>query len=144
MVEIRKASAEDAADVWRLICLLEDRTFDRAAFERIFRGQLASPAWCCLIALDETGAAVGMINIRIDEQLHHAARVAQILELVVDPGARSGGIGHELFQAGVSAARDAGCVQIELETSTWREGAHRFYKREGMVFDHRYYTMSLV
>lgn len=144
MVKIREASAEDAADVWHLICLLEDRTFDRAAFERIFRGQFASPLWCCLIARDEAGAAVGMINIRMDEQLHHAARVAQILELVVDPSARSGGIGHELFQAGVSAARDAGCVRIELETSTWREGAHRFYEREGMFFDHRYYTMPLV
>ena len=78
-----------------------------------------------------SAAAVGMINIRMDEQLHHAAQVAQILELVVDPGARSGGIGHELFRAGVSAARDASCVQIELETSTWREGGAPVLRARG-------------
>ncbi len=81
--------------------------------------------------------------MRFEEQLHHAERVAAILELVVDPAVRSGGVGHALFAAGCEAARAAGCVQIELETGSWREGAHRFYEREGMIFDHRYYTMKL-
>ncbi len=48
-----------------------------------------------------------------------------------------------IIQPAAAAAREAGCVQIELETSCWRASAHRFYEREGMVFDHRSYTMKL-
>ena len=81
--------------------------------------------------------------MRFDEQLLHALLGAEILDVVVDSAVRSGGVGHALFAAGCEAARAAGCVQIELETGSWREGAHRFYEREGMIFDHRYYTMKL-
>ena len=141
---VEAATAADAERVWELVCILEDIELDHDACQRIFAEQLASPAWCCLVAREEPGApAVGVINMRFEEQLHHAERVAAILELVVDPAVRSGGAGHALFAAGCEAARAAGCVQIELETGSWREGAHRFYEREGMIFDHRYYTMKL-
>lgn len=142
MVEM--ATAADAERVWELMCILEDTELDHDACLRIFADELENPAYCCLVAREGPGApAAGCINLRFEEQLHHAGRVASILELVVDPDQRSGGIGHALFAAGCEAALTAGCLQIELETSCWREGAHRFYEREGMVFDHRYYTMKL-
>ena len=141
---IEDATQADAKRIWELICILEDLELPYGTFEDIYLHQLASEDYRCLVARTAPGApAVGAINLRLERQLHHAARVADIMELVVDPDARSGGVGHALFQAGCAAAREAACVQIELETSCWREGAHRFYEREGMTFDHRSYTMKL-
>ncbi len=143
-VIIEPATAHDAERIWQLVCILEDAELPRNAFERILRHQLEDDAYCCLVARDAAGqAASGFICLRFEEQLHHAARVAQILELIVDPALRSRGTGHELLVAGRAAAQEAGCVQVELETSSWRHDAHRFYEREGMIFDHRYYRLPL-
>lgn len=141
---IENATLTDTDRVVELECILENTELDYARCKKIFEAQLKNPSFCCLVARETPGApAAGLINIRFEDQLHHAARVAGILELVVDPACRGSRIGQALFRAGCAAAREAGCVQIELETSCWREGAHRFYEREGMVFDHHYYTMKL-
>lgn len=125
---IQPAVAADTRRVWELICILEDTELPLDAFEAIYLKQLRSDGYRCLMARESADApAAGVINIRIEPQLHHAARVADIMELVVDPACRSAGVGHELFQAGCAAAREAGCVQIELETSCWRASAHRSY-----------------
>lgn len=141
---IEPATLTDVQRVWELICILEDTALPFEEFERIYCEQLESDRYRCLLAREAAGAPVtGLINLRLEWQLHHAARVANIMELVVDPAGRNAGVGHALFQAGCTAAREAGCAQVELETSCWREGAHRFYEREGMTFDHRSYTMKL-
>ena len=146
---VESARESDAGRVHALMCELEARDLPADRVSAILRAQLAQAAADpasrrVLVARDEPGGpALGIVDLRMDEQLHHAARVATILELVVESGSRGRGVGRELFRAAVAAAREAGCVQVELETADHRTGAHRFYEREGMGCDHRYYTMPL-
>ena len=51
--------------------------------------------------------------------------------LVVDEGARGGGIGALLLAAAEQRAAALGCGQLELSSSLKREGAHRFYLAQG-------------
>ena len=48
--------AATAADAER-VCILEDTELDHDACQRIFAEQLASPAWCCLVAREEAGGS---------------------------------------------------------------------------------------
>ena len=81
-------------------------------------------------------------RVRFD-QLHHCARIAEIMELAVEEGCRGRGIGTVLFDRACALSAQAGCVQIELSCSCARHDAHRFYARKGMCLSHRRYIKTL-
>ena len=140
---IRYAEEKDEQQIRRLIEILEEQeTFPADAFHHVFSSQLASEKYLCLVE-EEENEIRGMLNLRIEEQLHHVLPVAQIMEFSVDPQYRSMGIGAALFEEAERIARDKGCERIELETSTWRKKAHSFYERMGMKPDHYYFTKDL-
>ena len=139
---IRTAEEKDTKAVQELIELLEDCTFDSENFARIFRDQLADERWTCFV-YEKEGEILACLNMRMEEQLHHCAKVAQILELIVKEDKRCQGIGAQLFRTACDHASENGCVQVELETSSWRKRAHAFYEREGMNDDHSFFTMKL-
>ena len=93
---IREAKAEDCAAVHALAEALEGCTLDGAAFREIYLRQRSSPAWRCLV-FETAGETVGFINMRIEAQLHHAGRVAEIVEFAVRDDLCGGGIGRRLF-----------------------------------------------
>lgn len=138
----RKCEERDVKEIKQLIDLLENRCFDEETFQRIYMKQLNDESYACFV-YEHDGKILGCLNMRMEEQLHHCSKVAQILEFCVSEESRSEGIGRQLFQYALSYAKENGCEQIELETSLWRKRAHAFYEREGMIFDHAYYTMKL-
>ena len=141
---IRKAQPEDCEAIWRLVCTLEETELDHDAFAAVFADQQADGRHVTLMWSEEADAPVqALMNMRIEVQLHHAAKVAEIQELVVDPSLRGRGVGKELFAAACDAARKADCARIELVTNQRRHGAHRFYEREGMHQTHYGYTLDL-
>lgn len=79
----------------------------------------------------------------MEDQLHHCARIAEIMELAVEEGCRGRGIGTVLFDRACALSAQAGCVQIELSCSCARHDAHRFYARKGMCLSHRRYIKTL-
>jgi PhnO protein len=139
---IRKSDEKDLEQIQRLTELLENREFDHEDFRRIYHAQLADPRYICFVWENETGIH-GLLNMRMEAQLHHCARTAQITELIVDEECRGKGTGKQLFTHACAYAKEQGCAQIELETSLWRKRAHAFYEREGMISDHAWYTMKL-
>lgn len=138
----RPAAAADCEAVHRLICELEGETLPFADFARIFAEQLADPHYCCLLC-DSGREIAGLLNLRMESQLHHAAKVAEILELAVTAAFRSQGIGKMLMAAACRTAKEAGCVRLEAACSRNRPGAHRFYLREGFADTHRRFSMPL-
>jgi GNAT superfamily N-acetyltransferase len=62
--------------------------------------------------------------------MHLAPAWGLISALVVDEGARGGGIGA-LLLAAAERGRSPGRSQLELSSSLKREGAHRFYLAQG-------------
>jgi len=74
---------------------------------------------------------VGYIHLRLERQLHHAALVVEVLELIIDDHHRSKHFGKKLLDFAVSYSKSIGASHIELTTNVVRERAHQFYIREG-------------
>jgi GNAT superfamily N-acetyltransferase len=83
-----------------------------------------------ILIADEDGRAVGWVHATIYTSLE-SGRVATLGGLVVDEAHRSGGIGAELLAAAEAWARDRGVERMVVRSRIAREGAHRFYVREG-------------
>lgn len=139
---VRMATAEDAPAVHRLVCELEQQTFDYDTFRERFISQLENPAMHCFI-LELDGTSAGYLNMRIDRHLHHACPTAEIIEFIVDDTTRGKGIGAKMFACARNLAVEQGCELIELASKLTRVDAHRFYERQGMTKTHAHLTMPL-
>lgn len=139
---IRPAAAEDLDAVYELICGMEAKRLPYPEFAAIYAAQLESPDYICLVC-EQDGRVVAECNLRFEYQLHHAARIAEIMELAVAPGCRNRGLGAELLREAAVAAIAQGCVQIELACNTLRTDAHRFYEREGFKRYHYKFSKPL-
>ena len=92
----------------------------------------------------DTGAmyrAVAYDMLRKGVDLADTARIAELLEFVVDSEYRSRGIGTEMFEYACAYAKEHSCVQIELVSSQRRIRAHHFYEERGMNRSHFGFTM---
>lgn len=106
---IRFGCAKDAAAVYRLICALEDAAFPRARFDQLYLAQCADERIFSLV-WEEDGEVIGFANVRMEDQLHHCARIAEIMELAVEEGCRGRGIGTVLFDRACALSAQAGCA----------------------------------
>ena len=138
----RPAEGRDLGAVYALICGMEAKELPYAGFAEIFSAQLADPDRLCLVC-ELDGEAAAVCNIRFEYQLHHAARIAEIMELAVAPGRRNCGLGADLLREAHAAAIANGCVQIELACNMLRHDAHRFYEREGFKRYHYKFSKPL-
>ncbi len=139
---IRMAQFTDEESLYQLICELEETNLNHAAFSHAWRAQWDDAHYVCLV-YEQAGVIIGVCNLRLEEQLHHAAWIAEILELSVKGSHRSAGIGKQLLAAACQLARQRGCIQIEVSSNVKRSAAHRFYQREGFQQKHYKFTMKL-
>ena len=127
----RKATVSDCKKVYDLICDMENKKLPYARFQEIFGDQLSNRNYYCLIREQDSHIA-GVLNLRLEEQLHHAENIAEIMEFAVDPDFRNQGIGKEMLEQACLIAKEHGCTQIEVACNQLRKDTHRFYSREGM------------
>lgn len=138
----RKAIIVDCDAVYNLICDMERTELPKETFREIFNEQLNDEHFYCLI-YELDSKAVGMLNLRFENQLHHTNRIAEIMEFVVDENYRDKGIGKQLFAQACTTAKENGCVQIEVACNQLRTDTDRFYKREGMQNFHYKFSKPL-
>ncbi len=139
---IRKAAAGDVEKVYHLINLLEGCEFPKIQFVSIYNEILQNQSH--RIFLYETeNEVLGIAHLRIENQLHHCGKVAEIMELIVGDSCRSKGIGTMLFNAMCSCAKESCCTQIEVTSNCSRIRAHKFYQKKGMRRSHYKFTMLL-
>lgn len=112
-VTFRKGKADDWKIVYDLICDMEGTELPAEAFRGIYDEKMDDSRFYCLLA-EENGEVLGVLNLRFEKQLHHAAAVAEIMEFSVSPACRGHGVGGAIFREACSLAREAGCVQIEV------------------------------
>ena len=139
---IRQAAETDIDDILSLCEELEECVFPADVFSHIYKNILENKDHVVLL-YEEEGSVCGFLHMRMEYQMHHCARIAEILELDVRAERRSEGIGKELFTAACEQARREDCVQIELVSNRRRADAHRFYETKGMVRTHYGFTMPL-
>ena len=131
----RKATLSDCRAVYHMICELEAKILPYKEFQDIFRKQLEDSHYECIIC-EENEHIIGVLNLRYEEQLHHAGVVAEILEFVIAESYRGKGPGKEMLAYALQRAKDNECIQIEVACNQLRKDTHRFYLREGLTNSH--------
>ncbi len=132
---IRKATSEDFADVYELICELCGSPvggMSLGALEKIYQANLLNDSKGLYVA-ECSGEIVGFISLTFDMGLSEAGKVVVIDELVVREKRRNNGVGSALVEYAIRHAKLTGCCLVELATSFRREDAHRFYEKNGFV-----------
>ncbi len=138
---IERAEFKDFLSVYELVCTLEECQLDKKRFEEIFRSMLKNPDRYALLVARTEKEVIGFADIRFEDLLHHVSKVAELLELVIEPQYRCEGVGQALFDQACHIAKERNCTQIECSSNLRRTRAHAFYLRNGMKNDH--YGFSL-
>lgn len=138
-MKIVNAKPEHFPQVYALICELEQEEPDRETFREIYARNLENPDITYLLALDGDEGC-GFASLHIQYLLHHAARIAELQEIVVAGDRRGQGLGALLFQEVRRLARAAGCPQLEVCCNRQRKESHKFYLRQGMEKSHYKFT----
>lgn len=139
---VRLGRQQDEARIYELLCCLEETVLEPEQFQQIYLEYLENPDIYCLV-YEKDGVPAGLLTLRCFPMLCRGGRVGEIAELVVDPSARSRGIGHQLLQKAEQLALEAGCIRLEVASNQKRKDAHRFYRREGLEETHRKFVKLL-
>ena len=83
-----------------------------------------------VLVAEEGEVLVGMCTVYRDIRSVRFGQRAWVEDLAVDPGRRSRGVGKSLLDGAKDWARERGATHLELDSSTTRTDAHRFYERE--------------
>jgi GNAT superfamily N-acetyltransferase len=114
---------------------------DRETYVARTRQLMASDGYR-LTALSEDGIVRAVAGWRLLDMLY-CGRFLSVDDLVSDPAARSRGHGKALLDWLKAEARREGCGHLELISNVVREGAHRFYFREGLAVDAFHFRVKL-
>ena len=139
---IRTAQPQDLETVYALMCELEAEELPRPAFDRMYAENLRNP-WIRYLLAEEEGAVCGLISLHAKEPLHRAARVGEVMELIVAEPWRGRGIGKALLAAAQAEGKAMGCAGLELHSSMGRTAAHAFYQHEGWEKHALFFTLDL-
>ena len=132
--EIRRATAEDAADLARLFTDF-NREFDEptpepeVAAERVAEHIERGHSTFLLVGDGPDGFA----QLRYQASLYSAGLEAHLQELYVVPALRGRGLGRALLEAAFEEARAAGADQIDLGTSEDDVAARGLYESAGFT-----------
>ena len=125
---IRPMRIEDARSVATLATQLGYPSREAQLAERIPRVLGLGDA--AALVTEDAGVVVAWIHVELRRTLV-ADPEAQVMALVVDERCRGRRIGAALMSEAERWARERGAVKLRVGSRTTREGAHRFYEREG-------------
>jgi len=125
---IRPVRIEDARSVATLATQLGYPSSEAQLAERI--PHVLGLGDAAAMVAEDAGAVVAWIHVELRRTLV-ADQEAQVMALVVDERCRGRRIGAALMSEAECWARERGAVKLRVGSRTTREGAHRFYEREG-------------
>lgn len=128
---IRHAATHDAAEIARLLTVLEHPTTQAEITGRWERWAAQGNAG--LVAARGDGTLAAFCQMHQMLVLHRPRPVGRITALVVDSHERGHGIGRALVAAAEAELAVAGCGVIEITSNLRRTSAHAFYERLGYV-----------
>lgn len=99
-----------------------------------------NPAHFSAVA-EEAGAVRGLIHAYERPAIEKAYDVV-VQSLVVDQGARNGGLGKSLMEAAEAWARTKGAERVVLHTRVHRDDARAFYERIGYCLNATSHLMT--
>jgi PhnO protein len=139
---IKTADITDYQKVRELVEELENQTFNNDDLKKIFESGLKNPdIEYYLVEIENE--AVAFFSLATLYQLHHAAKVVEVQELVVKGPYRKKSIGSNIIKFCTDKAREKGAQNLELSSNMKRTHAHAFYLRNGFSKLHFRFVMKL-
>ena len=133
MIEIRRATADDADELARLRWDFRveqgtpaSRTFEAFAGEfRAFAAEVLADGtpWRAWVA-EDAGRLAGCVWVQFVEKIPHPSRgrgerpIAYVTNVYVEPALRDEGLGARLLDAAIACAREHEAVAVALEPPT--------------------------
>ncbi len=127
---IRDAQPDDGAQVAALLAELGYPDNRTAAVRRRLELWAAEATSRALVA-ELDGQVLGIIAVTAIPYLEREGRWGRIVALVVSSACRGRGIGGLLVEAAENAARELGCVAMEVTSARSRTDSHPFYQNLG-------------
>ena len=143
-VTIRRASVGDADLLTHLNGFVHDihvaerpdqfRPTDRAELGGWFRERLGQPttlAWIAEMSSHPVAFTIGMHHRRAATPFAPARDWFEIDQVAVDPAFRRRGIGRQLLDTAIAAARELGIRDIEVTSWSFNEAMHELLREAG-------------
>lgn len=92
--------------------------------------------------LESEGEVKSVAGFRVLDKFA-TGRSLYVDDLVTTSSARSQGFGDAIFDRLLEAARERGCLQLELDSGVQRFDAHRFYLRRRMNISSHHFSLPL-
>ena len=127
-VEIRAA---DAADAEAIAALFTDEGYPAGPSDVVARLAAFSPPGSAVRVAVSRGEVVGFVAFHLLPRFEHSDRIARVVALVVDAGARERGLGHRLMAEVERDAVAAGCAYVEVTAGHHRPDALQLYEALG-------------
>ncbi len=96
-----------------------------------------------ILVYEWDGVVVAFVSLHFIPQIGLEGEIARISYFAVDGSARSRGIGKEIEEYCVEAAKIRGCDRIEVHCHVRRADAHRFYERQGYRESPKYFVKEI-
>ncbi len=131
-ITVRPAVWSDRAAIAQLIAAMgshEDVLLSQDPLQEL-GNLLAQPSARALVA-EREGRVVGYAELQARPSSLHNEVEGWLAALAVAPDLRQAGVGSRLMEEVEKEARLLGCAEIVLESSTWRNSAHAFYRKLG-------------
>lgn len=136
-LRIRPAFEDDIPDIHALLGELANATGLARQFvssEEDLRRYGFSPRPMFEVMLaEQDGRAVGLCLYFYTYSSWRGAPGVYVQDLVVDPTARAGGVGHALMVVTARHARSRGATHLRLSVDAANTAAIRFYERSGLT-----------
>ena len=141
MVEIDRAGVKDHGVVTSLLLDFSETQgwkpeIDRDRWDRVLAELLNSDGWLFLLARDDAGEPVGLAAVSWFLTLYGSREQARLAALIVEGEHRRHGIGTNLMEAVLAAARRRGCRGLEVSVDPHDEGIAAFCRKFGRSRDH--------
>jgi GNAT superfamily N-acetyltransferase len=127
---IRPAVPDDAVSITALLAELGYPDNTAESVHKRLELWNAEPRSTVFVA-EQDGVVVGVVAVSTVPFLEYDGRFGRVVALVTAESVRGQGVGRALMAAAEEAAREFGCVLMEVTSANRREPAHAFYQSLG-------------
>ena len=139
---IRNCTTDDLHYVYEIINALEGENPGIEEFTEIFSTNLNDKNIFYIVA-ETDEKIVGFASIHIQMILHHTGKVAELMEMFVEPEYRNSGIGEAMFWNLKDTAEACGCRYFEVSSNIVRDKTKIFLENRGVQLTHYKFTERL-
>lgn len=141
-VVLRMAKEDDFEPIFLMLCELEGVEFKKEVIQKIYLENLNNQNIYILV-VEENDNLLGFGTLYVQNLMHHAGKVAEIQELFISEEARGKNLGSKIIIKFEEIAKKEKCVLIEVASSIFRSGAHKFYEKNEYLNTHFKFTKKL-